>query len=171
MQSQFGRFAGDGHDNAAPEVGTREIAQGDQLFVWSMRQWLISACYGRCVRKDLAKTYQRLGCLSAIPDFDEFMCVLTSSARRSIELRCVAYPTLSQDERTLLRILQAQHSPLETETATKAAAGLIHDPVDRLCQAAAGYYQALWAAELEVSHWRTLSLIPSQENCNASTRP
>ena len=168
MYGQSGTTAGYGQNNALPEINTRTIAQGDQLFVWSMRQWLISACYGRCVRKDLAKPYQRLGCLHAIPDFDEFMCILTRSARRSIELRCIAYPTLSQDERTLLRVLQAQQNASDQrETASSAAAALIHSPVDRLCDTAGAYYHELCAAGISVSHWRALSLVDTRAHRHA----
>jgi hypothetical protein len=146
-------------ENANAEVATADLPQGAQLFIWSVRRWVFSALRGRCVRRDLADPYHRLTCLHAIPDLDQFMSILSQRAKRAVAIRCCPYPYLSNDERTLLRIMQAQQSYRDRDTALAAARTLAEEPVDVLIQAAGVYYRELQAVGMKLSTWRELRVV------------
>ena len=140
------------------EVRVSELSQGSQIFIWSIRQWVVSRRSLRCVGCDLASTYGRLGCKPAIAHLDQFMKRIVFAPLRPLELRHPQFPTLSQDERTMLRVPQAVNNPTDRRSARSAAAQLVSDGSEDLVEFALRYVAALARSGLTLNDYRHLRL-------------
>lgn len=140
------------------ELRIAQVPQGGQVFIWSIRQWMVSRRNLRCVGCDLSPTYNRFNCKSAIMHLDQFMRRLVEAPARPLELRHPQFPTLSHDERIMLRVLQAACEPRETTSARKAAEQLVCAGAGELCDCARRYGQAITPAGLRLSSFRQLRL-------------
>lgn len=140
------------------EVRVAELSQGSQIFIWSIRQWLVSRRSLRCAGCDLSSTYIRLGCKPAIAHLDQFMRRIVYTPVRPLELRHPQFPTLSQDERTMLRVPQTVHRYAERKAAIGAASQLVSDNREDLLEFASRYVTALAASGLTLNNYRHLRL-------------
>lgn len=81
-----------------------ELAPGDALLVWAMRQWVEAMRGGRCPCAALgpALSARRLGAI--LPDFNIAMMLLDREGICSLQFRTVGCPSLGDDEALLLAL-------------------------------------------------------------------
>ncbi|MEO0437999.1 MAG: hypothetical protein AAF098_13930 [Pseudomonadota bacterium] len=139
-----------------------QLANGDQLFIWSARQWMATTRANRCVGCDLSGPYKRFGCVGAVRHIDQYMTVLTRCSVQPVELRYAAHPDLSTGERNMLRVAQAAQVTIETGTALAAASQLVGEHAQTLYDAARRYSVQLSVAGLNMASFRQLKLVFSK---------
>ena len=128
---------------AAVEVSTASLSLGDQLFIWSVRRWRQAVARQEPLDDALAYTYGVARCPDAIPLIDELMSLVSVAAFRPFAIRCVPCQTLSADEWTLLRAVQAVQGG-EAERATLLVGGIVAGRLGHtFCRAAQPYAEAL----------------------------
>lgn len=79
-----------------------ELLESENALLWCMRAWVIGYCADRRLSDRIEAALARLGAAEAVAEFDGFMRTLGQGARRTIEINCVCYPDISNDERRLL---------------------------------------------------------------------
>lgn len=147
------------HRSIKTETATAELSTGATLFIWSIRQWLVSARERQCIKRALMIPYHRLDCVSAIYPLDALMCVMTDGARRRIQIRCPHQSRLSDDERQLLLLLQASQRR-DPATARREAGNLVHlSQTANLQEAAEAYARVLAHSGLSLSAPPKLTLL------------
>jgi len=120
----------------------RDLGFSGQFVVWSVRKWVEVM---RAEAKETAllrHTFMRAGICNAFDAFDYMMRIITVSARRTIEVRCVCCPAVSPDETLFLGLVEAgqqgdavnAHLYLDSFVAP-AAARIAHSPVVQLAEA------------------------------------
>jgi hypothetical protein len=95
------------------ELPTEDLSCGAQLFIWSLRHWLVAIRMKQPPPLAMHEAYQVAGCVDAATLVDELMCLVGVASKRRIEIRCCCRKTLSQDEMLLLscmRLLQKNES-------------------------------------------------------------
>lgn len=137
-----------GAAGSLPEVRTETLSLGGQLFIWSARRWRVAMEQGESVDDALAYTYGIARCPEAVALLDETMSLVAVAASRPVTIRCVRCPTLSDDERDLLRALQdLQRGRVEhaAEQVARIVAGRLRHA---FCRSATVYADALDAADV-----------------------
>ncbi len=110
--------------------------------LWTMRAWMI----GSVGEVDAASRIRLLFALLNAPEaagyLDDFMWVLSHSAKRGLEINCTCNPTVSVDESRLLDVFALQQEGYHDAALTllegmvsAPAAGVGCDIVERLVQA------------------------------------
>jgi hypothetical protein len=81
-----------------------ELAPGDALLVWAMRQWVDAMRGGRCPCAAIGPTFaaRRLG--AVLPDFNIAMLLLDREGVTQLSFRPVACGNLGDDEALLLAL-------------------------------------------------------------------
>ena len=100
------------------ELPTKDLSCGAQLFIWSLRHWLVATRMKQPPPLAMREVYQVAGCVEAATLIDELMCLVGVASKRRIEVRCCCRKTLSQDEMLLLscmRLLQQNESAKAAE--------------------------------------------------------
>ncbi|MEJ6705169.1 MAG: hypothetical protein QNL15_13360 [Pseudomonadales bacterium] len=95
------------------ELATEDLSCGAQLFIWSLRHWLVAIRMKQPPPLAMREAYLVAGCVDATILVDELMCLVGVASKRRIEIRCCCRKTLSQDEMLLLscmRLLQQDES-------------------------------------------------------------
>jgi hypothetical protein len=95
------------------ELVTKDLSCGAQLFIWSLRHWLVATRMKQPPPLAMREAYQAAGCVDAATLVDELVCLIGVASKRRIEIRCCCRKTLSQDEMLLLscvRLLQQNES-------------------------------------------------------------
>jgi hypothetical protein len=95
------------------ELPTEDLSCGAQLFIWSLRHWLVATRMKQPPPLAMREAYEVAGCVDAAILVDELMCLVGVASKRRIEVRCCCRKTLSQDEMLLLscvRLLQQNES-------------------------------------------------------------
>ena len=131
-----------------PEVRTEALSLGGQLFIWSARRWRVAVEQGRSVEEALAYTYGVARCPEAAALLDETMSLVAVAAFRPVNIRCVPCPTLSSDERDLLRAIQDLHRgrlDRAAEHVGRMVAGRLRQA---FCRSASAYAAALDEADV-----------------------
>ncbi|MEM8941287.1 MAG: hypothetical protein AAGC91_03980 [Pseudomonadota bacterium] len=150
------------HSAIDREIEVMSLSEGSRLSVWSVRQWIVETRANRCVGCALSDTFKRFACVAAVQHIDQFMMLLTRHAITTVELRPSSHPTLSQGERTILRILQSAQLEQDAPTALTAAAQLVGTNARSLFDAAKQYSNQLSAVRLNMASFRTLGLVKHQ---------
>lgn len=144
---------------ASSRVLTSSLTNGAQLFVFSVRQWLIAAHSKQCVHARLGGFYERFEVTSALPILDELMCLLAATAFRGVEVNCPCRVDLGEDELLLLRAMQALQRR-DRVTATEVMEGLLsgsfRTTFNRIAEA---YLEVLERGKLQVTGVRYLSSV------------
>ena len=131
-----------------PEVRTETLSLGGQLFIWSARRWRVAVEREESVEEALAYTYGIARCPEAIALLDETMSLVAVAAFRPVAIRCVRCPTLSEDERDLLRAIQDVQRGHHARAATHVGRILAGRLRQAFCRSAAAYAEALDAADV-----------------------
>jgi hypothetical protein len=90
------------------ENGTQRVSDLpslEGLMLWTIRAWVIGHCHGRDAARGIHAVCDRLGVPEAAFAIGHFMAAIGNGARRTIEVNCVCYPDVSDDEMRLLRAL------------------------------------------------------------------
>ncbi|MEM1401737.1 MAG: hypothetical protein AAGG55_00270 [Pseudomonadota bacterium] len=146
-------------DETASELRFASLTQGEQVFVWSARQWLLSRRNQRCIKCDLIGPYRRFQCVEAISHLNRFMGLLIGAPIRPLELRHPNFPEISHDERIMLRVVQAAAAMCDVPAARAAAGQLVCAGVTDLSESARRYGQSLMSGGLSLNSYRQLTLI------------
>lgn len=81
-----------------------ELASGDTLLVWAMRQWVDAMRGGRCPCAALGPTFAARGIVAMLPDFNIAMMLLDREGHTQLQFRPVACGEVSDDEALLLSL-------------------------------------------------------------------
>ncbi len=142
-----------------PAQETASLSCGAQLFIWSLRQWVVAVKHKTPPIPLITTPYEMANCPDAPPLIDELMCFLAVSSNRQLEIRCCCRPTLSEDEMLLLSCLRL----LQREQASAGATLMEHMMLPGLsrtfCRLADEYQQLLQAAGMTLDNPRTLHLV------------
>jgi len=114
-----------------------ELAAGDALLVWAMRQWVGAIRGGRCPCAALGPTFaeRRLGAMLA--DFNIAMMLLDREGHAQLQFRPVGCGRVSDDEALLLS-LHAAAARGEEILVGRIAEALVKPAAQRSLQFAAG---------------------------------
>ena len=141
------------------ELSTTSLATGAQLFVWSVRQWLVTARERRCIKRDLIPRYHAANCVDAITLLDEMMYLLAVAASRPVQIRCLECSALSPDETRLVETLRAVQRA-DSALAGEHLSSMLSGPFSRaFLRPAQLYVEALSAADLGFTGARHLTLV------------
>ena len=132
-------------------LNANSLSKGGQLFVWSMRQWMMSIQDGRCVYRDLLPQYKHMRCEHGATLIDEMMCILRVSASRPLYFHKVRCPSLTCDELVFVKTLRAlTHG--DHETAASELGTVISGTLNRsFLRAAIDYLTVLADADLRIT--------------------
>jgi hypothetical protein len=73
--------------------------------LWTIRAWVIGHCHGKDAEQGIRAVFDRLGAPQGALALGQFMGAIGNGARRTIEVNCVCYPEVTDDEQALLRVL------------------------------------------------------------------
>jgi hypothetical protein len=116
-----------------------ELPELENALLWCMRAWVIGHCNHRKVADRIETVLGALGAAAAVADLDGFMRALSQGARRRIEVNCVCYQDVSDDERLLLDAFALQ----QQEDHEDAYAILAHFMAERAVVVACEHAQRL----------------------------
>ncbi len=75
------------------------------LMLWTIRAWVIGHCHGKDTAPRIHAVFDQLGVPEAALPLGHFMAAIGNGARRTIEVNCVCYPDVGDDEQRLLSAL------------------------------------------------------------------
>lgn len=96
----------------------------ERALLWCLRAWVIGHCEGRSVSHHVTAVLARFGAEEALGELDGFMDVLGRGARRTININCICYDEVSDDERALLDVFAFEQRH-DHRSAGAAVAGLV----------------------------------------------
>lgn len=144
-------------------TNVQHLSSGAQLFVFSIRQWLIAAKGSQCIYPTLAPFYRRYKVEDAIAPLDELMFLLARTAERPIEINCPCKLDLREDELSLLQILRAVQSD-DKVGAFACLSEWVSGPIKTtFLRVADAYLETLAQGGLKVTGVSHLQLVGGQE--------
>ena len=138
-------------DACEPQFPTASLSHGGQLFVWSLRQWTLSARAKRCIVRDMWPQYHARRCADAIALVDEMISLLALAAFRPVNIRCPASARVSRDELILLQSLQAIQRGNDNEARNILSPVISGRLSHSFCRVAQLYVESLTAAGMSVT--------------------
>lgn len=147
--------------NPCPQrVLASSLSSGAQLFVFSVRHWLIAANSKQCIHERLEPFYASMNAAPAVAVLDELMCFIAATAFRKLQIHCPCRADLGDDELALLQILQAVQRG--DDQCALDAADTLFTGTFRLSflRIARAYLAELKAASLSVTGVRYLCAVP-----------
>ena len=111
----------------------------ENALLWTMRAWAIGHAHNRDTGGLIVDVFDKLGVPGCARHLDGLMTVLSLGATRHLEVNCVCYSEVSEDEAMLLEVFALQQQEhheaayeLLSEITTEAAAALGCDSANRL---------------------------------------
>ncbi len=143
----------------APTIRLEALSNGNELFIWSARHWALAARTRQCIHRILYPRYAGINSIPAMHLVDECMCILAGLCPRPVDIRSPTDAVLSEDEHTVVRVLQALHHQQEIK-ADRVLMRIMPRPLNATFQRVAReYVTTLRHARLEFSSIRALNLI------------
>lgn len=135
------------------------LSRGGQLFIWSLRHWLVAIRLKQTPPLALRDAYVAADCSEGEILIDEIMSLIGVASKRHIEIRCCCKKRLSNDETLLLsclRLLQAG----EVDKAATALDTLMVPALSRaVCRIADQYRCLLMNAGLSLTSSRQFTVV------------
>lgn len=141
------------------ELRMDALSRGAQLFIWSLRYWLVAVRLKQSPALALRDAYVAAGCAEGEILIDEVMSLIGVASKRPVEIRYCCKITLSEDEMLLLsclRLLQAG----EVDRAATALNALMVPALSRsVCRIADQYRGLLMNAGLSLTAPRQFKVV------------
>jgi len=115
---------------------TSELARGEALLVWAMRQWVGAMRAGRCPCAAIGPALAAHRLSAILPDFNIAMMLLDREGLASLQFRTVGCPSLGDDE-ALLLALHAAAAKGQEIVVQNIVEALVKPEVQRTLQFAA----------------------------------
>ena len=145
--------------SSQPEISLDSLSCGGQLFIWSLRQWLIAVRHKQDPIPLMINPYRMVKNADAPMLIDELMAILAVSSQRQLEIRCCCRATLSQDESLLLSCVRLLRQG-NTQGAAESLEPVMLPGLSRtLCRIADLYQASLTSSGLTFENPRALTLV------------
>lgn len=90
-----------------PDTAWEDLTFSEQFLLWAIRMWAQLSDDPVRASDFISPAFERVGAAGGGSLFHSFMCGVTASARRRIEVRCPRSSQICSDEFGLMRVLQA----------------------------------------------------------------
>lgn len=143
-----------------PETETLfdDLCFAEKFAVWAVRAWVASHKGQPALTQTIRETFAACGADGGERDLDAVLSLVTTSARRGIDVRCGRCARVSDDERLFLEVVHILQSADDPGRAAFWVADWVTDAATmRVVSAFAGLARILLDAELEIPAQRNLA--------------
>jgi hypothetical protein len=86
------------------------------VLLWCMRLRMVGSRRPLCAQAQIDEALTRLGAPEAVPDFEQFLHVMATDSLRALDIHCVCWRSVGQDELAVLDVLALAQERLAMET-------------------------------------------------------